>query len=136
MFGGNFLMQYYRPEIGQALFGQPSKTYECPSYLEAALRMIRDELDMVETNIYGNRYNDVFENSGDSFKCPVFEVESYSWNENYKQPYNFKWKDLEVSWYKYLGRGMSVNKKTNPNEVAKMLEDCLNYLNKIDKKDL
>jgi hypothetical protein len=101
---------YYEPELGQFLFGQPWQKLECPKLLEAALVMIDNELDRIMWNINQEAYSSPFENTGTSFKCyNIFEVKAYNWGDK-AQDYNFKWKDIEVSWYKYLGRGMSVNR--------------------------
>lgn len=73
-----------------------------------------------------------FSNTGNSFECPVFRVEAYSWSDE-EQPYNFKWRDVEISWYKYLGRGMSANQELSPERAAEMLIECLGYLRKRDE---
>jgi hypothetical protein len=65
-----------------------------------------------------------FANSGNKFYCDTFEAESYSWDDEVDQPWNFKWRDIEVSWYKYFGRGMSVNKNVSDKEIEEMLDEC------------
>ena len=40
----------YEPELGQAIFGQPFKQYECPEYVEAALSHLGREVWRVEHN--------------------------------------------------------------------------------------
>lgn len=126
--------KYYEPELGQAVFGQPWREYEASNLLIAALESIREELDRVMGNIFQKEYLSPFGNTGNYFYCPTFEVEAYSWNEDYKQEYNFKWKNIEVSWYKYLGRGTSVNRKVSPKEIGDMLNDCLDALLKYEKE--
>ncbi len=125
-------MTRYVPELGQAAFGQPYKQYKCSNLLTAALHEIESELCRVQENINQYDYPSPFENTGNRFKCGVFEVEAYLWNEDIPQPYNFKWRDLEVSWYKYLGRGMSVNRIVKPNEISEMLDECMDCLLKIE----
>jgi len=44
---------------------------------------------------------------------------------------NFKWRDLEISWYKYVGRGMSANRKMTTKEIEEMLDDCLKAIERI-----
>ncbi len=114
----------YEPELGQAIFGQPFKQFEVPSYVEAALGLIREEVGRVEWN---NRQKifDPFGNTGQEYKNDVFEANAYSWDDSKEQPYNFKWKDFEVSWYKYFGRSMSMKREISPEETAIMLEECL-----------
>ena len=113
----------FEPELGQALFGQPTKEYQVAWELQSGLEMIRHYL-----NIAFDLEGDPFGNSGADFKCSVFEVNSYSWNEDVEQPYNFRWRDLEVSWYKYFGRGMSVNRAPKVREIIKMVHECLDVL--------
>lgn len=38
---------------------------------------------------------------------------------------NFKCGDFEVQWYKYIGRGMSVNRKISRNELKEIFRKCL-----------
>jgi len=113
----------YEPELGQMLFGQPTQEYKVEQYLEDALRAIKYAFDVLyldEDNPFGN--------VGTSFKNGVFEVEAYSWDENYDQPYNFKWNDVEVSWYKYFARGISVNRQVTAEEARLLLIECLKSL--------
>lgn len=114
----------YTPELGQMAFGQPFKEYACPAYLEAALEMIRNEVGRVEWNRQQKEF-DPFGNTGAKYKTDLYEVEAYCWDDEIEQPWNFKWRDLEVSWYKYLHRGMSMNRETTPDECSVMLDECL-----------
>lgn len=43
-----------------------------------------------------------------------------------KKP-NFKYKNIEISWYKYLGRGMDIPEMTYE-ELDEMLNDCIKSL--------
>lgn len=114
----------YMPEMGQAIFGQPHKEYAVPQIWDAALCFLREELDRVQWNAHQKEYSSPFNNTGNTFKCAVFEVHAYSWDDEY-QPYNFKWRDVEISWYKYLGRGMSASRPLPPDLAAAMLQDCM-----------
>lgn len=125
-------MEKYEPELGQAIFGQPTQALEVPAYVEAVLTMIREEVQRVEWNNRQEEF-DPFGNTGDQYKNDTFVVNSYSWNEEENQPYNFKWKDFELSWYKYFGRGMSMNREMTPDESAMMLEECLEAARKQEK---
>lgn len=120
--------EIYEPELGQALFGQASQEYKVSEVLKAAILMISRELKRVMWNIHQKELDSPFENTGASWECDTFAVEAYSWDDKYEQPYNFKYKDIEVSWYKYFGRGMSVNRNVTPDEVSTMLNDCLDAL--------
>ena len=118
-------MSGYKPEIGQALFGQPFKQHGVPEIAEAALAMLSAELDRVMANATQKEYDSPFSNTGNSFKNKTFEVRAYSWDESVEQPYHFKWRDIEISWYKYLGRGMSANREIDPVLAAELLMECL-----------
>ncbi len=121
-------MNEYEPELGQVAFGQPFKQYEASNLLIASLDAIKEELARVYWNKHQKQIEDPFGNYAGKYKNDIFEVESYSWNDEVEQPYNFKYKDIEISWYKYLGRGTSVNKELLPQEINDMLNDCLNSL--------
>lgn len=129
-------MEEFEPEIGQAIFGQPTQEFECPQILDAALMAIRDELQRVLWNLR-HTGTDPFANRSDSFKCETFCVCSYSWGDD-PQPWNFKHyaSGIEVSWYKYFGRGMSVNKAVMPDDAASLLGDCLAALLKVEKGEI
>lgn len=123
----------YIPEIGQAVFGQPYQKYEASELLIAALEAIRKELARVYWNKNQKEIQDPFDNTGGRYKNDVFEVEAYSWDEDKEQPYNFRWKDLRISWYKYLGRGTSCNRPISPDEINEMLEECLKSIRAEEK---
>lgn len=125
----------FEPELGQFVFGQPYKQYEASELLEAALCHIKDEPDRVMGNVKQEEYSNPFDNTGNSFVCETFEVHAYDWNfdeEREPQKFNFKYKDIEISWYKYLGRGMSVNREISNNEISDMLDDCIRAVRKLD----
>jgi len=111
----------YEPELGQMCFGQPSQELECPTYVEAALEYL------AESFFYNKDISveNPFRNTGWQWSNKVFEVNAYNWDEDKIQPFNFKYKDIEVSWYKYLGRGMSINREVTEIECWKMLKDCV-----------
>ena len=70
-------------------------------------------------------YDNPFDNTGNSFKNDVFEVQAYNWNDDIHQDYNFKWQDVEISWYKYLGRDTTINKHLTEKEARVMYDACL-----------
>lgn len=133
----------YQPELGQAIFGQPTQQYECPQILDAALAFIREELGRVLWNVKQAEW-DPFGNRGEAFRCDVFGVWSYDWSDlggfseendsDDSQPYNFchAASGLCVSWYKYAGRGMSCNRKIDPAEAAVILRICMDALSAIN----
>jgi len=131
----NDVNNYYEPELGQMVFGQPFKTYGCSNLLNAALENISEEWERVMWNINQKEMPNPFCNTGSKWKCTEFEVNAYDWNDDNEQLYNFKWKDIEVSWYKYLGRGMSCNKNLSSKKISDMLNACLKALIELEKKE-
>ena len=98
-------------ELGNLFFNHNNtQSYILPRYAGVLMNDIRERLD----NILGVEDNP-FDNTGEKFKIDgVFEVEAYNWNDDYKQPYNFKYKNIEISWYKYLGRDTTINGDYTP----------------------
>jgi hypothetical protein len=110
----------YEPELGQMCMGQPTQRLECPDYVTAALEYLANFFyDKVLSS------NNPFRNTGARWSNLVFEVSSYDWNEDNIQPFNLKYKDIKVSWYKYLGRGMSINREVSERECWEMLRECV-----------
>jgi len=122
------MKKHYMPELGQMAFGQPWKSYKASELLIAALKHIRDEMERVYWNNNQEDIHDPFDNTGGEYKNDTFEVQAYSWDDEKEQPYNFKWGDVEISWYKHLCRGTSVNKPMTPALINKMLNECLKSL--------
>lgn len=116
-------MNEYKPELGQLCFGQPSQNFDCPEYIEAALEYLANFF-------YNQELSDEnpFRNTGYNWSNDIFDVRAYDWNEEHIQSYNFKYKDIEISWYKYLGRGMSINRFVSEKECWEMLKNCIQSL--------
>lgn len=130
------MSDHYTPEIGQAAFGQPWQAHAVPDIMDAALTFIRYRLDTVMWNRHQEEYASPFGNSGESFKNDVFHVEAYAWGDDDEQPFNFAWRDLRISWYKYLGRGMSSNMEITPAMASECLTDCLQSLEAFDNETM
>lgn len=122
----------YEPEIGQMAFGQPSQRYAADDLLDAALSFIRQRMDVVLWNHYQREKESPFGNTGSRFETDGLIVEAYSWNEDVEQPFNFKRGDVEVSWYKYAGRGMSINRQMTPDDTRGLLSAALAILDRVD----
>lgn len=64
---------------------------------------------------------------GQDFKNDTFEMHPYWWgNEDAPEAYepNFQCGDLEIRWYKYIGRGMSVNHAVTRQELEEIFRKC------------
>lgn len=95
----------------------------------SALKSIEESLDVYMWNKTQKKYSSPFRNTGNSFKNDVFEVSAYYWGADEKEMEkpNFKYKNIEISWYKYLGRGMDIPEITYE-ELDDMLNECLKSL--------
>lgn len=95
----------------------------------SALKSIKESLDIYMWNKTQKNYDSPFGNTGNSFKNDVFEVNAYYWGADEKEMEkpNFKYKNIEISWYKYLGRGMDIPEMTYE-ELDDMLNECLKSL--------
>ena len=113
--------------------GVSTRWISIPNYVQAAFSKIDEQLSRVMWNIYQKEYDSPFSNTGNKFKNDVFEVEAYSWDDECDQEYNFKWKDYKVRWYKHCLRDPEANREMTPDECAKMLDECLESIYKMDK---
>lgn len=120
-------MATFKPELGLAVFGHPHQQFAVPDVMERALEDIRDSLDRVMDDERKGTYYNPFGNTGARFKCPVFQVEAFSWADD-DQPFNFAWRDLRISWYKYLGRSMSANVEITDELAEKCRTECITAL--------
>lgn len=109
-------------ELGHLLWGQKPQKYFAPQHVIDALAVMSD----VFYEKFGRSENP-FSNTGAKFKNGVFEVEAYSWGDD-EQPYNFKYKDIEISWYKHCLRDVTINKIVTEEEIDKMMIDCIRSL--------
>lgn len=123
-------------ELGNLMFNtNKNQQYECPRWIVALLNELDNQLDRVMWNNTQKEYSSPFENTANSFKNDVFEVQAYDWNEDVEQPYNFKCNDIEISWYKYLGRDTTINNEYEPQVIIDMFNRCLQSILDMDVKD-
>lgn len=129
-------MTAFEPELGQMVFGNQWQEHEVPEIMEAVLNAIRDEYDRVYWNINQRECPSPFGNHGPgaNLKTDVFEVCAYDWGGD-EQPFNFAWRDLRISWYKYCGRGMSANMDISPDLAAQCLVECLASVRALEPDD-
>lgn len=109
----------------------PTFKHNASNLLIAALSAINDaltnEMDAEEEN-----YDSPFLNHGNTtgFKNNIFEVYGYDWNN--EQPYNFKWKNVEIKWYKCYVKS-KLKYPLNPYVINQMLDECLKSLENFAK---
>lgn len=116
------MSKQYKPEIGQAFFGNKWNEYTCPEYVEALIDYLLREIDRV----YHNGHQKWREDSPGELKWGKLETKSYYWgeDENESNKPNFKHGETEIRWYKHPGRGMSVNVDWKPTQ-------WVNWFNKV-----
>lgn len=123
-------------ELSNMLFnsGNKNQTYKCPDFVVALLRDIKWRLEIQYWNLNQQKEYNIFdlymEDSGLPYKS--FKWCPYNWGDD-EQEYNFKYKDIEISWYKYFGRDMTINKNIAPGQATEMYNDILQEVRKIDK---
>lgn len=97
---------------------------ECPTYVVALLRDLIDRyLSVCWWNMYQENMPSPFDNTGAKYENDVFSVHAYDWSEEDETP-NFVCGDVEIRWYKYLGRGTTVNREVTPVEAVEMYDRC------------
>ena len=123
-------------ELGNLMFNtNKNQQYECPRWIVALLKELDNQLDRVMWNNTQEEYQSPFENTANTFKNDVFEVQAYSWDDEVHQPYNFKCGDIEISWYKYLERDTTINNEYEPQVIIDMFNKCLQSILDMDVKD-
>lgn len=119
----------YEPELGQMVFGQPHKQLSVPAEVEAVMDALQSAFYTLHPKL-----DNPFSNSGARYRWSCFEVYAYDWGDD-EQPFNFKWRDFVVCWYKYNGRGMSRNRKISAAELGVMLRECMGAMLSEDPVD-
>jgi hypothetical protein len=126
-------MADYQPELGQAAFGCPVGEFECPLFIEAGLMYLAREIELSEWNRTQKQFDAPVVNNGGEFKTGEFAMHAYYWgdDEALEARPNFKCGDFEVRWYKYLGRGMSMNRDIDANDYFAIIEKCVGSLHQL-----
>lgn len=106
------------------LWGHPVQSHDVPEIWIAALDAVNGEIERVWFNERQIAVRGPMCNSGERYDCDAFSAHAYDWDDE-EQPWNFKWRDVRISWYKWCGRGMSANMPLTPDMAAEMLTECL-----------
>jgi hypothetical protein len=111
---------------------------DCPEYVEALLEHIESEMDRYYCNQSQKDFPSPFRNTGHDgdFCIPgQLEIYAFEWDEAIFQPFNFKWEDIKIRWYKYLGRDTRINKPISPERAVKMFSSCMKIIRKYYGED-
>lgn len=129
------MSKYYTPELGQFLHSQSKfSEYKCPDFIKAGLQILSDEIERVEWNTNQVRYDSPIHNNGEVYENKMFSMRAYYWGDTEEVAClpNFSCDGFEVRWYKYLGRGMSMNQEIDANEFFRLIDKCLKYVRSLD----
>ena len=118
-------------EMGQALFATNTLSIEAPDFVEDGLRFIAQAIQAKRNDV-----SSLTSNGGEEdFACPVFTMRSYCWCDCDRPghekgcPPNFEHRSgLSISWYKYCGRGMSINAVVDERQWVEIVKDCLSAI--------
>lgn len=116
-----------------------SEWIRCDRYIIALLREIDWRLQIYLNNtgeVKYSEYESPFSNTANKYRNEVFEVEAYSWDDEKEQPYNFKCGEIEISWYKWLGRGTMINGEYSKEEIVEMFNRCIGSLEEEEEYEI
>lgn len=114
-------MKKYQAELGQSVAGRKSQEFECGELIVGFLITLGISI------LFKHGINPM-NSSGESYCNNTFEAHAYDWDNEETQSFNFKYKDIKISWYKYVGRGTSINREVNTLDLKIMILDCLKSL--------
>jgi hypothetical protein len=109
----------FEPELGQDIFGDEYQELDASDLVKTALVYLSEQFD-------ASRIYNPFEISGYPFDANNIHIEAYKYEG--EQPYCFKWRDVEISWYKHLKRSMSMNRVVSPTEVHEMVIEVMDAI--------
>ena len=96
--------------------------------LEAVICSIGNEYERLYWNKHHKNFSSPLSNSGESYGNNVFMMRAYDFNGNYLP--NFKYKTLQVWWYKHIGRGTyaKCDSRFDLDFLSEMYKDCVRSL--------
>lgn len=128
-------------ELGNIMFnnGNRNQNYECPEFVIALLERIESIIENIYWNENQEEWDSAFRNTGNEYILGDLIIKAYNWNDDYEQQYNFKYKDIEISWYKYLGRDTTINLDLNNNDnkiyILNLFDEIINLLKNEARKN-
>lgn len=106
----------HKPRGNESMF---EYKFECPENIMNVL----DALQLAWFDMRGPE--NPFSNTGAIYDGIAFRAHAYLWSEENNQEFNFAWRDIRISWYKYLGRSTFINRVMLDDEVSEMLNECM-----------
>ncbi len=129
----------YRPELGQMAFGNPWARYSLPDFVEALVWHVARE----SRRVYGN-YTQRFDGWAKEADVPLHGQViggvwwfPYYWgdDESLKELPNFWFEDVEIRWYKNMGRNFSCTVNKTDAEWVAWFDRALKALRDVKRPD-
>lgn len=126
----------YQPEIGQMCFGNPWNGYAVPEFVEAMVVSLNHESNRIHRN-NTQRFGD---HLGEGVNVKMGEVDwhTYWWGDDEAPEAslpNLAFQDVEIRWYKHIGRGMSTNVEKTEAEWVTWFNAAMASIRTEDKRD-
>ncbi len=118
-------MSEFSPESWvQVLCGNPTSSCAIPEFAEALFDYILHEIARVYGNINQESWSIKYTSDPG---IPGLEVRAYYWGADADEAAkpNFVFRDVEIRWYKYTGRGMSCIHDLSPEKWIEWFDACL-----------
>lgn len=130
-------MSHYTPELGQFAFRNPTGEYEVSDIGEAAIASLLDEIRRVYWNHTGRRIDYQDESCAETWNGLGSGIEwhAYWWGGDdtpEAERSNLTFGGVEIRWYKYPGRGESVDREMAPDDWASWLTATLKAARAVD----
>lgn len=134
-------MTTFEPELGQALFSNSGTERQVlPVYMERGLEALAEAIEKKRYGAKADGWCALTTNSGDpEYVCDVFAMRAYCWcdgapghEEGCPPNFEHRGSGLVVRWYKWLGRGTSVNRVPSRKEWRRILAECQNAVEATD----
>ncbi len=114
----------YKPELGQFVFGNPTGRFDFDAMPDSYV--VEEMLRLIAYRAAGN------DSDAGDFENAVFVMRPYYWGDDEaeaaKPNFLHKASGLEIRWYKYIGRGMTVNRHVCPDCFQDIFAECMNSL--------
>jgi hypothetical protein len=122
----------YEPELGQAIFGNPTGDHALPAMVSLAFEGIRGDIEIA----YWNRFQREFEPGLPLVKgeIPGIAWRPYWWGDEDAPEAslpNLTFEDVEIRWYKHFGRGMSCNVEMTPDRWFAFIARMKHHISRI-----
>lgn len=100
----------------------------CPNWIIALLKDIKERLNKAFLSQYNLEVPSPFENTSCVHQGRCFTVYSHQMSSEMKPLYNFKYKNIEITWDKCLGNNTIINGEYSNEEIINMYNDIINEI--------